>query len=234
MFIAANWKMNLNRKEAENLAIEFINLDTPKNEVVIFPPFHHLQAISEVLENSKIKIGAQNCHSEDEGAFTGEISAKTLKDYNCEYVILGHSERRHIFNETSEDVRNKAIRANKNSLIPVICIGETLQDREDGNTNSILSKQINESLPKNFKSEDYIIAYEPVWAIGTGKVAEIEDIEAAHKHIAKEIGDDVKVIYGGSVNDSNCKQIAQINSVDGLLVGGASLSASKFGPIINV
>ena len=233
MFIAANWKMNLTKVEAENLAVEFINLDTPKNEVVIFPPFPHLHAISEVISNSKIKLGAQNCHFENSGAFTGETSPATLKDYNCGYVILGHSERRSLFNETDEIVNKKSLAAKNNGLKPVICIGETLSDRESGKTNDVLTNQIEKSIPEGFTSEDYILAYEPVWAIGTGKVASLDDIEKAHAHIASIVGESVSIIYGGSVNAENAKDIAGVPLVGGMLVGGASLSSSKFGPIMN-
>jgi len=156
-----------------------------------------------------------------------------LKDYNCGYVILGHSERRSLFNETDEIVNKKSLAAKNNGLKPVICIGETLSDRESGKTNDVLTNQIEKSIPEGFTSEDYILAYEPVWAIGTGKVASLDDIEKAHAHIASIVGESVSIIYGGSVNAENAKDIAGVPLVGGMLVGGASLSSSKFGPIMN-
>lgn len=234
MLIAANWKMNLTLKEAEALAVEFINLSTPKNEIVISPPFTHLTLISDVISNSNVKLAAQNCYHEESGAFTGEVSPKILKEIGCDYVIIGHSERRSLFAESSEDVKKKAIAAKKNGMKPIICIGETLDQREAGETTAVLTDQVNKSIPEDFSSEDYVIAYEPVWAIGTGKVASIDDINLAHNHIHSIVGKDVAILYGGSVNDQNCNEIGELESVGGMLVGGASLSSDKFPAIMNV
>lgn len=234
MLIVANWKMNLNLKEAEALAIEFINLLTPKNEVVIAPPFTHLERVADTLSKSRIKLSAQNCYFEDEGAYTGEISPRTLKEMGCSYVILGHSERRTLFAETNEDVCKKAEAVKKNSMKPIICIGETLEERESGKTNDVLTLQLKNSIPSDFTAEDYVLAYEPVWAIGTGKVASLNDIEDAHAHITSIVGQGVRILYGGSVNDSNCKEIANVSLVGGMLVGGASLSSDSFPSVMTV
>lgn len=234
MLIVANWKMNLNIKEAESLAVEFISLSTPKNEIVIAPSYTFLHKVSNTISNSKIKLAAQNCFYEESGAYTGEVSPGMLKEIGCEYAILGHSERRNIFGETSELVARKSSAVRKVGVTPIICVGETLEERESGKTNDILAEQLRDSVPENFTEIDYVIAYEPVWAIGTGKVASKDDISSAHEHIANISGKDARIIYGGSVNDENCKDIAMIDNVSGMLVGGASLSSDKFSVIMNV
>lgn len=234
MLIVANWKMNLSLKDAEALTVEFINLSTTKNEVVIAPPFTHIDHISNIILNSNIKLAGQNCYFEETGAFTGEISPLMLKEFGCEYVILGHSERRSLFNESDEIIHKKSSAVQKFGLKPIICIGETLEQREAGRTNEILTQQIENSIPKTFSSDDFIVAYEPVWAIGTGKVASLDDIEKAHAHIVSLVGENTAILYGGSVNDDNCSEIAKVPLVGGMLVGGASLRSNKFSVIMNV
>jgi triosephosphate isomerase len=233
MLIVANWKMNLGVKEAGALAVEFVNLSTPRNQIVIAPQFTQLHKLADVLSDSKIKLSAQNCASENKGAFTGEVSPLSLKELGCEYVIIGHSERRTVFNETDEDVRKKALIAKNSGLKPIICIGESLEERKSGATNNVLSSQIEKSIPDELQVDEYVIAYEPIWAIGTGEVASIGDIEAAHIHI-NSLKPNVRILYGGSVNNENCKTISAIELVGGLLVGGASLSSEKFPTIMNV
>ena len=234
MFIAANWKMNLLIDEGVRLAEFIIKNYSGDKEVVLIPPSTHLHKIGEAIGVENFYLGAQNCYMEESGAFTGEISPKILKEsLGCEYVILGHSERRKYFSETDEMVNKKSKAAISFVLKPIICIGETLEERKLGVTNEVLGKQIQNSIPDNASLDNYILAYEPVWAIGTGLTPTEAEIEDAHSFIREKIGQGVKILYGGSANDSNAKEITSINNVDGLLVGGASLDAEKFLKILN-
>lgn len=244
MLIAGNWKMNTVIDESIELAnsiLKGIGRETSAVEILICPPFTSLYSVNQVIQNSPIKLGAQNCFYKPKGAFTGEISIPMLKQVGCSYIITGHSERRTIFGETNSLINNKAQAILENNLKPIICIGETLEERNQGKTFDVLENQIKECL-KGITKEfcDYIvIAYEPVWAIGTGIVATTEQINEAHSFIRDELSklylDDSKHIciqYGGSVNDENAKEILSLKEVNGALIGGASLKADSFLNII--
>ena len=247
MIIAGNWKMNCNKEEAIKLVNEITkdNNIFNKSEVIIFPPHLMLHQISQIIKNKNLKLGAQDCSIYDDGAFTGQVSSNMILDAGCEYVILGHSERRVLCNETSEDISKKFFQAYSKGLNAIICIGENLKERENNKYLSVLEDQIRISLSKIREFEissvknKVIIAYEPIWAIGTGKVATNKNIEEVHsfiKHLLKDdfkIGLDIPVIYGGSVNENNSLDIFNIKNVDGVLVGGASLKSDSFLKIIN-
>ncbi|MGQ9619187.1 MAG: triose-phosphate isomerase [Candidatus Aminicenantia bacterium] len=243
-FIAGNWKMNTGIKEGVELAKKLKEgvKDSSKAEIVIIPPFTHLFPIKSELEGTRIKIGAQNLHWEEKGAYTGEISSFMLKELGCSYVIVGHSERRRYFGETDEIVNKKAKSTILHSLSPIICIGETLEEREKGITFKVVEKQLNVAL-KNFNKEEIlksVIAYEPVWAIGTGRNATPEQAEDVHSFIRKllsstygiEISICAIIIYGGSVTVENAYSLLKMKNVDGFLVGGASLKEESFIGII--
>ena len=242
--IAGNWKMNMLPGEA----IEFINELTPlvkdtENEVILCVPYTDLFYSLLTAQNTNIKIGAQNMHFEESGAYTGEISGKMLKSINVEYVIIGHSERRQYFNETDETVNKKVKAAFKYGLKPIVCVGETLEEREAGKTADIITKQTELALEglTNEQVENTIIAYEPIWAIGTGKTATSEDANNSIKEIRNKIGEiygqetasRVIIQYGGSVKSSNAKELFSMSDIDGGLVGGASLKAEEFSKIVN-
>ena len=231
-FIAANWKMN----HTPSTAVKFIEelksrLKGGFSEVVIFPPFPLLPSVGERLSGSSIKLGAQNLHWEEKGAFTGEVSSDMLIELGVEFVIIGHSERRTYFHETDEIVNLKLKRALAAGLKPVLCIGETLEERERGKTYDKLRFQLDADL-SGINPERVIIAYEPIWAIGTGVNATPQQAQEAHSFIKDYLGKKVRVIYGGSVKPSNCRELAAQKDVDGFLVGGASLQASSFYDII--
>ena len=242
--IAGNWKMFKNVDEAVNL-IQGIKAGTYKSSeaiVVVCPPFTSLAAVSKQLEGSNIALGAQNMHPETEGAFTGEISPAMLKDLGCRYIILGHSERRQFFHETSDFVNEKVKTALKYSLIPIVCIGETLKEREAQQHLTVVKSQFDASLADLTKEDisRIVIAYEPVWAIGTGKTATPEQAEQMHSYIRRllnekygqETASKVYILYGGSVKPDNIAQLMDKPNVDGALVGGASLKAESFCAII--
>lgn len=242
--IAANWKMNKLLYEAENFASEFpIDIELYKKaEVVLCPPFTCLQVVSQSLKGTGIHLGAQNMYPEEKGAFTGEISPVMLKDAGCTYIILGHSERRHILAESNEFINKKVEAALKHGLIPILCIGETLDERQKGATEEICTKQLLGSL-KGINTEDIaniVIAYEPVWAIGTGVSASFEDAEGIisfiRELVSKEYGIDtantVRILYGGSVKPENISEFMASENIDGALVGGASLNIDSFFDII--
>ena len=242
--IAGNWKMNMLPGEA----IEFITELEPlvkdtKNEVILCVPYTDLFYALLTAQNTNIKIGAQNMHFEEKGAYTGEVSGKMLKSINVEYVIIGHSERRQYFNETDETVNKKIKAAFANGLKPIICVGETLEQREAGKTEEIITNQTKLALEglTNDQVKNTIVAYEPIWAIGTGKTATSEDannsIKAIRNKIAEIYGSDVAeqviIQYGGSVKSSNAKELFSTSDIDGGLVGGASLKAEEFSKIVN-
>lgn len=234
--IAGNWKMNTDLDKARDISNElhlFTDFST-EVEMLICPPFTHLNFMSENIDLSRISIGAQNVHHEQKGAYTGEISVDMLLSVGSEYVILGHSERRMYNLETNEIINKKVINSLKSNLRVILCIGETLEERENGVTNNILKTQLDECLNevKNH-IENLKIAYEPVWAIGTGKTATIEQITNTHNFIsqylkAKYPNNNVKILYGGSMNPQNSKQILSIDNVNGGLIGGASLDPKSF------
>lgn len=208
-------------------------------EVVVCPPSSLLTTLNNELGNSGIKLGGQDCHLKTEGAYTGETSAKLLKDVGCEYVIVGHSERRAYQQESNETVSFKASCAIKNGLIPIICIGETGTQRENGKTLEVIRQQIVESVPDEASSGNFLLAYEPVWAIGSGKLPTTDEINQVHTAIKTAVSErkkidtaEVYVLYGGSVKADNAGEILGISSVSGVLVGGASLKADDFYKII--
>ena len=226
--IVGNWKMNLTRAEAKALAAGLI--DT-KADLVLCPSFVWLADVQEMIKNSALKLGAQDCSPEDKGAFTGDISAPMLKEFGVSHVILGHSERRQQHQESSAAVKAKAETAIGHGLIPIICVGELDTDRDAGRQEEIVGRQLAESLPE---TGEYVVAYEPVWAIGTGKTATIADIMAMHGFIRKALPAPVDrsaqtiILYGGSVKAANAAEIMAVPNVDGVLVGGASLQAEEF------
>ena len=242
--IAGNWKMNM----LPNEAIQFIEELAPlvkdtENEVILCVPYIDLFYALLTAQNTNIKIGAQNMHFEEKGAYTGEVSGEMLKSIHVEYVIIGHSERRQYFGETDETVNKKIKVAFQNALKPIVCVGETLEQREAGETNRIITNQVELALQGLTKEqvEKTIIAYEPIWAIGTGKTATKEDannsIKAIRNKIAEIYGqtvaDGVIIQYGGSVKASNAKELFEMSDIDGGLVGGASLKAEEFSKIVN-
>lgn len=243
--IAGNWKMNNDLKESKDLITKLLAGLKSANvncEVVICPPFTSLFEASSLVKGSAIKLGAQNLHQEDNGAFTGEVSAKMLLGSGCEFVIIGHSERRNIFME-SDDLLNKKIRrAIENNLKPIFCVGELLEEREKNITNQVIESQVLKGL-EGFSVEELknlIIAYEPVWAIGTGKTATPQQAEEVHlfvrklieKRFSKEYADNLRILYGGSVKPDNSKDLLSEKNIDGALVGGACLNADSFLSII--
>lgn len=239
--IAANWKMNTNVGESQALAQSIINLHKNKHiDLLICPPFTSLERISSILK-PKYFLGAQNLYPEDYGAFTGEISPLMLKMLNVDFVILGHSERRKIFNESSNFINKKIHSALKHELNPIVCIGETLEEKKSKLTLTILKKQIQDSLFNITPNSCISIAYEPVWAIGTGLTASAQEVQSIHKAIRdylekiwdSQTANKIRIIYGGSVNSKNSQILLQEKDIDGLLVGGASLNAEEFTLITN-
>jgi triosephosphate isomerase len=241
--IAGNWKMNLDCKNSLILADKLnkiLNIKKSRNEVIIFPDFSSLFLVSQIIKDGQIKFGSQNVAHKSLGAYTGEVSLESLKQLSCKYVLIGHSERRRYFAD-NDLVTDKLFNVLKNSKIkPILCIGESLAQRKKGETFKILEKQLKEAFSKlkirDLENKNIIIAYEPIWAIGTGLVAEVEDIVKAHKKI-KEIFSKMfrkssikpaKVLYGGSVNVDNFLNLQKLPEVDGLLIGGASLKAGDF------
>lgn len=241
--IAGNWKMNKNRQEAQEFMKEFIPLvANTQNEVVICAPYLDLSNLMELTKGTNVKLGAQNMHWEESGAYTGEVSASMLKELGVEYVIIGHSERRQYFNETDETVNKKIKAAFSNGLKPIVCVGETLEQREQGITKQVITSQTKLALEglTTEQVENTIIAYEPIWAIGTGKTATSEDANNSIKEIRQEIAQiygqntaqRVIIQYGGSVKSANAKELFTTSDIDGGLVGGASLKAEEFSKIV--
>jgi len=243
-FIAANWKMFKTVQEAVVFAKEFRSLvkDISDVEIVLAPPFTALHAVAEAVRNSPICVAGQNLYWEREGAFTGEISAPMLKEAGAEYAIVGHSERRRLFHDTDETVNRKAQAALAARLTPIVCIGETLEEREGNQTMAVLDRQIKVGLDglTGDQVASLVVAYEPVWAIGTGRNATPEQAGEAHAHIRSRLrqwfgapaADQCVVIYGGSVKAGNIQELISHPDVDGALVGGASLDARGFHDII--
>ncbi|MGB7069525.1 MAG: triose-phosphate isomerase [Pyrinomonadaceae bacterium] len=244
--IAGNWKMHKLIGEAVDTALSLKPMVNGANhcDIVIAPVFTALKAIADRVEGSNIHVAAQNCSSEPHfGAQTGEVSANMLRDVGCSHVIVGHSERRQFYAETDESVNRKAIAVSAAGLIAIVCVGESLVERESGEAESVVRKQIVNGLAglTVADTERIIIAYEPVWAIGTGKTASPEQAQEMHAHIrhtvaetqGSETADRVRILYGGSVNPDNIRTLMSQNDVDGALVGGASLEASSFADIVN-
>jgi triosephosphate isomerase (TIM) len=240
-YVAGNWKMNLTLSEAKALVdglLAGLPADCPI-DVAVFPPFVYVQPLLPTLKG-KMEIGAQNCYFEASGAFTGEVSAGMLKDVGCHSVIIGHSERRHILGETNVVLKKKVVAALKTGLKVIYCVGEKLDEREAGKTEAVLHEQIHEVLGPDVSLDKVTIAYEPVWAIGTGKTATPAQAQDAHAYIRREIGKlyspavaaALRIQYGGSVKASNARELMGQADVDGALVGGASLKADEFMGII--
>ncbi|XP_022778380.1 uncharacterized protein LOC111319930 [Stylophora pistillata] len=203
--------------------------------LIVCPPYPFLPFVETILKGSMVRLGGQNCHAQEKGAFTGEVSASMLKDVGCSCVILGHSERRHLFHEAGEIVQEKVFAAFKSALIPIVCVGETLKDYDQGKTREVLNFQLQTSLTESWEGEEMILAYEPVWAIGTGKTPTSQEVQEVH-HFLKgclrgmygEKGEELPILYGGSVNAENASIFLSLEDVDGVLVGGASLEAKSF------
>ena len=243
--IAGNWKMNNTNKEGLELVSKLKDLvkDCKDRDIMIAPSFTCLSDIHNAISGSNIKLGAQNLYFEEKGAFTGQVSADMLLSTGCEYVIIGHSECRDIFGETDELINKKVKRALEKKLIPVLCIGEHLEEREKGITADIVSNQTKKGF-EGISEQDalkVVIAYEPVWAIGTGKTATPQDADDVHKSIREtlksiyneNVAENVIILYGGSVNENNADELLNMPNIDGALVGGASLVADKFARIVN-
>jgi triosephosphate isomerase len=243
-YVAGNWKMNLNLAEAKAL-VEGIKKGLPSGweksiDVAVCPPYYMLVPLAEVLKGSRIGLGAQNCYFEPKGAFTGEISAPMVKDTGCNTVIIGHSERRQYFGEAGDLLKKKVVAALANGLDVIYCIGETLEQREAGKTEAVIAKHLREVCGPDVSLDRVTIAYEPVWAIGTGKTATPAQAQEAHAFCRGEIAKiynptvaaNVRIQYGGSVKADNARELMSQPDVDGALVGGASLKASDFLGII--
>ncbi len=246
--IAGNWKMNQTHTDSislvRTLSYDLREQDYERVDVVVCPPFTALRSVQLVLEDEYIPIalGAQNLHWEDEGAYTGEVSGVFLKALHCTYVIIGHSERRKYFGETDETVNKRIQAALRNGLIPILCVGETLEERESGQTENVIGSQIREGLagftPEQIGS--FVVAYEPVWAIGTGRAASPEDANATISYVRATLGQvtsdavaqSVRIQYGGSVSAGNIAQLMAQPEIDGALVGGASLDPKSFAMIV--
>ena len=242
--IAGNWKMNMLPNEAINFITELSPMvkDT-ENEVILCVPYTDLFYSLLHVQGTNIKIGAQNMHYEDNGAFTGEVSAPMLNELNIDYVVLGHSERRQYFNETNETVNKKVLKALKSGIDPILCIGETLEEREADKTKDVCKVQVEKAL-ENVSKDDMkkvVIAYEPIWAIGTGKTAtakQANDVISYVREVVKglygeEISEEVRIQYGGSVKPANVSEIMNQTDIDGALVGGASLKPADFVELVN-
>lgn len=242
--IAGNWKMHKTRQQAADLANALAASVGTYDlvEVVLCPPYTSLETVGQAIRGTKISLGAQNCHWADQGAYTGEVSPAMLADVGCKYVIIGHSERRQYFAETNESINKKAQAAYRHGLIPIICVGETLEERESGKTQAVVTAQVRgclKDLPAD-KVATSVIAYEPVWAIGTGRTATKEQAQEVHALIRKlvaemfsaEVAEKIRIQYGGSVKPQNIRELMAQPDIDGALVGGASLEADSFTAIV--
>ncbi len=244
-FIAGNWKMNKTVDEALTLVREVRNAVSQvrdRVEIAIAPPFTALHPVAKALEDSNVLLAAQNCHAADSGAFTGEVSAPMLKEVGVSWVILGHSERRQFFGETDAGVNRKVASVLKAGMKPIVCVGETLEEREAGKTLTVVETQVRGSL-QGFSAKEgasFVIAYEPVWAIGTGKTATSRQAQDVHAHIRSvltaiwnaETSAQIRIQYGGSVKADNAAELLGQPDIDGALVGGASLKATDFAAIV--
>ncbi len=242
--VAGNWKMNTTLEEGVELANNVNALLKGKKancDVIVCVPFTHLTSVNAVLEPELVSLGAENCSEHAKGAYTGEVSASMVKSTGAGYVILGHSERRQYFGENNEQLLAKTKIALENGLLPIFCVGEVLEQREDGSFNEVVKSQVEALF--SLSAEDFgkiVIAYEPVWAIGTGKTATAEQAQEMHAHIrgviagkyGKEVADNTSILYGGSCKPSNAKEIFAKPDVDGGLIGGAALKAEDFMGII--
>lgn len=236
--IAGNWKMNGSRAYAKDIAEALVNRlsehEDVNFEMLLCPPAPLIDVVRESVGASGIVIGGQDCHTAKQGAHTGDIAAVMLADAGCNYVIVGHSERRGDYGEVDAVVRDKAAAAQMAGLIPLVCVGETVEQREAGEAVEIVTKQVEGSIPNGSSASTVIVAYEPVWAIGTGRSATVEDIAEIHNSIRMALskivvdGESVRILYGGSVKPDNAAAILSVDNVNGALVGGASLHAHEF------
>jgi len=246
--ISGNWKMNLNHFEAiqlvQKLSYELRDHDFDQVEVSLHPPFTDLRSIQTIIDADRMpfRLGAQNCHTEVSGAFTGEISPAMLAKLDVDYVIVGHSERRALFGESDEDVASKASAVFAHEMTPIVCVGETLEERESNQAATVVETQLMGSLKliTNQQLGNAVIAYEPVWAIGTGVTASADDAQEMCAHIRrvvasihKDASESVRIQYGGSVKPSNSGELMNMPDIDGALVGGASLESDSFARIVN-
>ena len=243
-FIAGNWKMNLRHASCIDLAAAIATgLDDIDIEVAVCPPAGYLASVAVAVSDSAVGVGGQNLYHESDGAFTGEMNAEMLIDLGCQYVILGHSERRHIIGESNQDVNRKVLAALAAGIIPIVCVGETLAERESGKTGQIVESQFDGSLAgvTDEQMSGIVLAYEPVWAIGTGKVATTQQAGAVHADLRTilesrynaDVAAAVRIQYGGSVKPDNAGELLAMEDIDGALVGGASLKADSFLAIIH-
>lgn len=239
--IAANWKMNLKRNEAEDLVskIEGILAQQPelqvKSDLLICPSYVYLPMLAPLCKKAGIALGAQDCSMYEQGAYTGEVSSSMLKELGCSYVVLGHSERRQYHKEEDSLVCKKAMTAHKHGLITIICVGESQEERESGRHKEIVKTQLLNSISKDTQAQNTVIAYEPVWAIGTGKTASSDDVREMHDFIRSTLkenniegADDMRLLYGGSMKPSNAEVLLALDNVNGGLIGGAALNAQDF------
>lgn len=242
-YIIGNWKMNNTKAEALKLASGLLNrvqnAPRPLPHIILCPSFPYLVPVVEVLKNTAIDVGGQDSHPETSGAFTGNVSIAQLKDVGCTYVIIGHSERRHHHHESSTLIKSKVAAALKTGLRPILCIGESAEEREGGHALSIIARQLETDLPEDIDPTLLLIAYEPLWAIGSGHTPTLEQIEEVMGLIKHELsarragGAIVPTLYGGSANALNASSLLNLPHVDGLLIGGASLKVDEFWQIIN-
>jgi triosephosphate isomerase len=239
-FIAANWKMNKTLSETREFISNFVPAvkDVTDVDIVLAPPFTSLAIASENLKKSNVLLAAQDMFYEEKGAYTGEVSPLMIIDIGCNYVIIGHSERRQYFNETDEVVNKKIVSAKKAGLGVIFCIGESLEERDAGKTFEVLQREITDGL-KGVVDKDIVVAYEPIWAIGTGKTATSEQAQEAHEYIRERMiflygnkADEIRILYGGSVTPDNIGSLMACKDVDGALVGGASLKVENFIKIV--
>jgi triosephosphate isomerase len=245
-FVAGNWKMNTDSHSAaalaDDIACATVDVAGEQVAVAVIPPFVYLQSVISVLSRSHIAVGAQDVYFEEAGAFTGEISAAMLKDVGCTYVLCGHSERRHVIGENDELVSKKVAAAIAGGLLPILCVGELLEERESGRTTEVVTRQLESGLRAlgEAKLSAATIAYEPVWAIGTGLTATPQQAQQVHAMIREllsdmhdsQLADEIRILYGGSVKPDNARELMAQPDVDGVLVGGASLKAEDFAAII--
>lgn len=240
--IAGNWKMNNTASQGVALVKAIAPLvEDAECDVVVCVPAIDIPAVGEALKGTNIALGAQNVHFAEKGAYTGEISASMLKEYGVQYVIIGHSERRQYFGETDETVNKRTLAALAAGLTPIVCIGESLEERETGKTESVLAKQIEEGFKGIEDIKKIVVAYEPIWAIGTGRTATAEQANETIGFIRRKIGEmfcpkcaeNVRIQYGGSMNAGNCKELMSMPEIDGGLIGGASLKAPDFAAIVH-
>jgi triosephosphate isomerase (TIM) len=236
--IAGNWKMNLRRESAVALARAIAQHPSSKADIAICPPFAYLESVAKTLSGSRVTLGAQNASQFDDGAYTGEVSCAMLVDCGCQWVILGHSERRTVFAETDAQVNAKVLQALAAGLRPIVCVGEHLAEREAGQTFAIVRRQLDQSLAglSADQMRQTVIAYEPIWAIGTGKVATPAQAQEVHADLRKQlekrynssIAQQINILYGGSVKPENAQSLMGQSDIDGALVGGASLTSTAF------